>query len=94
MLFCVGGLSKANAEVSIQIEGNSHFTTAALMVELADEFAPVQTSGLDLATADDSAFFLELYYRSQGFPEVFVEYDIVDGGKTLLLKVMEGPMVR
>ncbi len=44
------------------------------------------------ATADDVAFFLELFYRKNGYSFVSTSYTIVDG-KHLVLKVDEGPLV-
>ena len=79
-------------DVNIQFAGVTAFTTSDLNDALFDEEDEIKNEGLKDATADDLAFFLELYYRKNGYAYVSVNYTIADA-KHLALKVNEGPLV-
>ena len=49
----------------------------------------IEREGVKPATADDAAFFLELFYRRNGFARALVTYTILPGGR-LQLRVDEG----
>ena len=82
----------AAGDVTIQFEGVTAFTTGDLNDALFDAFDTIKGEGLRDATADDAAFFLELFYRKNGYTYISTSYTIVDG-KHLVLKVNEGPLV-
>ena len=48
--------------------------------------------GLTAARGDDAAFFLELFYRKQGYAKANVRYTI-ESGNRLRLDITEGPLV-
>jgi outer membrane protein insertion porin family len=79
-------------DVAVQFVGVSAFTDNDLRDALADPFDTIQNEGLNRATADDAAFFLELYYRKNGYAFANASYDLL-GVKQLRLKVDEGPLV-
>src|SRR4051794_30302762 len=56
--------------VTVQFSGVTAFTEDDLRDALADAVDSMNSEGLSPATADDAAFFLELYYRKSGY--VFV----------------------
>jgi outer membrane protein insertion porin family len=78
--------------VTVRFEGVSAFSQSDLRDALSDALNEIKTEGLNAATADDAAFFLELYYRKNGY--AFVDTtDTIDNPKLLTLKVNEGPLV-
>ncbi len=79
-------------DVTVQFVGVTGFTEADLRDALFDPLDSIKNEGLSNATADDAAFFLELFYRKNGYSFVSSNYTIIDG-KHLQLKVEEGPLV-
>ena len=79
--------------VTVDFVGVSGFTERQLRDTLFDPLDTIQRDGLTPATADDCAFFLELFYRKNGYTFVNVSYAIVNS-QDLQLKVDEGPLVR
>ena len=79
-------------DVTVQFVGVTAFTERELRDTLFDALDSIKNDGLTPASADDTAFFLELYYRKNGYTFVSSNYTIVNG-KTLELKVNEGPLV-
>jgi outer membrane protein assembly complex protein YaeT len=78
--------------VAVQLAGVTAFSQGDLRDALSDALDEIKTEGLNAATADDAAFFLELYYRNNGY--AFVEItDTINSPKELTLKVNEGPLV-
>ena len=73
----------------VQFTGNTHFTDVQLRTALADSLQQIASFGLTTPLADDTAFYLDVYYRRQGFPDVNVNYRI--SGNSLLLQITEGP---
>ena len=78
--------------VTVDFQGVTGFTETDLRDALFDPLDTIQKDGLRPATADDVAFFLELYYRKNGYSFVNTNYTIVNSQR-LVLKVDEGPLV-
>ncbi|MBV8585397.1 MAG: BamA/TamA family outer membrane protein [Verrucomicrobia bacterium] len=72
----------------VQFTGNAHFTDVQLRTALADSLQQIASFGLSAPLADDTAFYLEVFYRRQGYPDVNVNYRI--SGNILLLQITEG----
>ena len=79
-------------DVTVDFVGVTGFTEADLRDALFDPLDSIKNDGLTNATADDAAFFLELFYRKNGYTFVSANYTIVNS-KRLQLKVDEGPLV-
>src|ERR1700740_2198319 len=83
---------KNNAPVSqaasrVRFVGNTKFTQQQLSVALADPLAAIQQQGRSLPLADDTAYYLGVFYRRHGYPSVDVKYKIV--GQILELDITE-----
>jgi outer membrane protein assembly complex protein YaeT len=76
----------------IEIVGATSFPEDKLRGSLGDAVESIQREGVTPATADDAAFFLELFYRRNGYAHALVTPTILPGGK-LQLKVDEGLQV-
>jgi outer membrane protein insertion porin family len=68
--------------------GNQHFPENQLRQALADPLLSIQTEGLTAPLADDTAYYLEVFYRRHGYPNVNVNYQI--RGRELQLNITEG----
>jgi len=68
--------------------GNTKFTAKELSAALADQLSQIQQQGLTLPVADDTAYYLGLFYRRHGYPAVDVRYKI--RGPYLELDIAEG----
>ncbi len=79
-------------DVVVDFQGVTGFTESDLRDALFDPLDTIKNDGLRPATADDVAFFLELYYRKNGYSFVSTNYTILNA-KHLVLKVDEGPLV-
>ncbi len=90
-LSCVLSLRAANAVV--EFSGARGFTEEQLREALVEPLEAIRREGLTAATADDAAFFLELFYRKGGYTRVLVKYTIVSGTR-LRLAVEEGVAVQ
>ena len=55
-------------------EGNGRFSRDRILQALS-RFDATPASANDITAADDAAFFLREFYRSQGFPDAVVTYD-------------------
>ena len=84
--------STQTGDVTVQFIGVTGFSESDLRDALFDPLDSIKSDGLSDATADDTAFFLELFYRKNGYAFVNTSYTIVDP-KHLQLKVDEGPLV-
>ena len=82
---------KAQHTNVIEIEGEQVFKEKDLRSQLKEQISTLDQYGLSAARADDLAFFLELFYRKQGYTKVNVRYKI-EGGDHLRLIVNEGPL--
>ncbi len=75
----------------VRFVGNQHFSETDLRNAIADSLTQIQAQGLSVPLADDTAFFLALFYRRRGYPLVDVKYRIYGGGQFLELLIREGP---
>jgi outer membrane protein insertion porin family len=73
----------------VRFVGNSHFSEKELSAAVADPLAAIQQQGLSLPLADDTAYYLGVFYRRHGYPVVDVKYKIDRG--ILELDITEGP---
>jgi outer membrane protein insertion porin family len=69
--------------------GNTRFDERTLKAALADPLSAIQQQGLSLPLADDTAYYLGVFYRRHGYPAVDVKYKI--RGSYLELDIFEGP---
>jgi outer membrane protein assembly complex protein YaeT len=72
----------------IDFVGNTTFTADQLKEPMTEQIKEINEQGLTRPRADDAAFYLESYYRKQGFPNAEVKWDII--GDRLRLTVHEG----
>ncbi len=79
-------------DVTVDFQGVTGFTERDLRDALFDPLDTIQHDGLRPSTADDVAFFLELFYRKNGYSFVSTSYTILNP-KHVVLKVDEGPLV-
>ncbi|MDD5350893.1 MAG: outer membrane protein assembly factor BamA [Chthoniobacteraceae bacterium] len=77
--------------VRVVLEGNSRFSSEQIRTALADQLAAIEQSGLSPALADDSAFFLGVFYRRNGYSQAAVQWNIASRN-TLRLSIVEGPL--
>jgi outer membrane protein insertion porin family len=73
----------------VRYVGNTKFSDKDLGIALADQLAAIQQRGLSLPLADDTAYYLGVFYRRHGYPAVDVKYKIQ--GPYLELDISEGP---
>jgi outer membrane protein assembly complex protein YaeT len=78
------------AGMRLSFEGVTKFDEKKLREALADYIEGLNQESLTPARADDTAFFLGVFYRNHGYSQVDVKYEILTGGR-LLLRVSEGP---
>jgi outer membrane protein insertion porin family len=78
-----------SAAARIRFVGNTKFSDRELSAALTDTLAAIQRRGLSLPLADDTAYYLGVFYRRHGFPAVDVKYKIQ--GSSLELDISEGP---
>ncbi len=74
---------------NVEIAGAKSFKEKELLSQLKEQISSIQELGLTAARADDAAFFLELFYRKNGFSQVSVRY-AMPGGNHLRLEIDEG----
>jgi outer membrane protein assembly complex protein YaeT len=72
----------------VLFSGNEHFPEDQLRQPLADPLLSIQNQGLTAPLADDTAYYLEVFYRRHGYPNVNVTYQI--RGRELKLNISEG----
>lgn len=78
-------------KLNLEIEGASAFPLSRLQAGIEREIHAIEEFGLDEANAYDAAFFLESFYRKNGYSQVEVDSGII-GPSALRLKVTEGPL--
>jgi outer membrane protein assembly complex protein YaeT len=83
---------RPSGKVQVQFVGASAFPEGRLKEAVARPLATIDEMGLDAANAYDAAFFLESFYRKNGYTEAEVKSEITGGG--LRLEVKEGPLAR
>jgi outer membrane protein assembly complex protein YaeT len=76
----------------IEFRGNTAFKEKELRAQLKEQITTIDDFGLTAARADDVAFFLEVFYRKQGYAKVNVHYKI-ESGDHMRLDINEGPLV-
>jgi outer membrane protein assembly factor BamA len=76
---------------NVAINGATAFKEEALRSQIKEQITSIEQLGLTAARADDAAFFLELFYRKNGYEKVEVRYSI--SGSRLRLDIDEGPRV-
>src|SRR5438874_3370250 len=82
---------KKRAErTDVEIRGATAFKEEELRSILKEQIATIHDFGLTAARADDTAFFLELFYRKHGYAKVDVHYSI-ESGSRLVPDLNEGP---
>ncbi len=84
---------KMKGKVSVSFVGNTAFTEKQLREAIARQIAMIEESGLDAANAYDAGFFLESYYRKQGYSQVSATEKIT-GRASLRIVVREGPLTK
>src|SRR5438874_339758 len=85
---------KKRAErTDVEIRGAAAFKQDELRTILKEQITTIHDFGLTAARADDTAFFLELFYRKHGYAKVNVHYSIETGSR-LILEVTEGPQAQ
>ena len=85
---------KKRAErTDVEIRGAAAFKQDELRTILKEQITTIHDFGLTAARADDTAFFLELFYRKHGYAKVNVHYSI-ESGSRLVLDVTEGPQAQ
>ena len=82
---------KIAQSANVQINGATAFKDEELRTQLKEQITAIEELGLTAARADDAAFFLELFYRKNGYVKAQVQYAIAGG--RLRLDVNEGPRV-
>jgi outer membrane protein insertion porin family len=81
-----------SAAARVQFVGNTKFSNRELSAALADPLAAIQQRGLSLPLADDTAYYLAVFYRRHGYPAVDVKYKIRE--PYLELHISEGPFYK
>jgi outer membrane protein assembly complex protein YaeT len=76
------------AAANVSFPGATSFPVEKIRAALAEQLGEITSSGLTPSRADDAAWFLESFYKKQGFPLATVTFDI--RGQQLVLKVHEG----
>lgn len=79
---------KVAQSANVTINGATAFKEEELRSQLKEQITSIQELGLTAARADDAAFFLELFYRKNGYEKVEVRYAI--SGSRLQLDIEEG----
>ena len=75
------------------VDGANAFNANQIRTALADQLGAIEQSGLSSALADDTAFFLGVFYRQHGYSQAEVKWTI-EGQSTLRLTVAEGPLTQ
>jgi outer membrane protein insertion porin family len=76
----------------VVFSGNEAFTESELRSVVYEHLEGIAEYGLTRARADDTAFFVELHYRKNGYSQADVRYEI--SGTQLILRIKEGPLTK
>lgn len=79
-------------DLQVIYEGNTTYSDRDLSRVLEEQKTGIRRFGLTRPRADDTAFFLNLYYLRHGFPNADVRWEI-EPPSTLILQIEEGPEV-
>ncbi|RYD70783.1 MAG: hypothetical protein EOP84_26090, partial [Verrucomicrobiaceae bacterium] len=74
---------------NVVFAGAQSFTDEELRAGIAEQIRDLQESGLTKARADDTAYYLSVFYRKRGYSAAEVTWNI--RGSQLLLSIREGP---
>ncbi len=74
---------------NVEFIGNRSFTAEELREPLTESSREIKERGLTKARADDTAYYLAVFYRKNGFAKVEVNYEI--RGSFVVLRIDEGP---
>lgn len=79
----------------VRFVGNHSMGEGELRAACVDDLKDLETRGYRRSNADDTAFQVESYYHSQGFPQATVEYriEVESGHAVVTLVVVEGPQI-
>lgn len=77
--------------IDVTFLGARVFSEARLREEIARSITTIEEFGLDEANAYDAAYFLEVFYRRNGYSQATASAAIVRGNR-LQLRVTEGPL--
>ena len=77
----------------VALTGNLHYTDEQIRAAIADQLTALDQSGLSPALADDTAFFLGVFYRKKGFSQATVQWALAPGS-LLRLVIHEGPLTQ
>lgn len=86
-------LTLGASAVTLEFPGANSIPEPELREALRDPLESIDREGLTPATADDAAFFVELFYRRRGFSRALVTATIVSRDR-LRLRVDEGKLLR
>lgn len=73
---------------NIEFIGNRKFTADKLREPIAEQIRDINEGGLTRPRADDTAYYVAVFYRKQGYHNVEVDWDI--RGRYLILRIDEG----
>lgn len=76
----------------VRYVGVRSFKEEQIRVALAEQLREIEAKDLSPARADDTAYFLEVFYRKSGYSQVDVRWRIE--GPALVLDVTEGPLTQ
>src|SRR5438270_2666406 len=82
----------AQATTTVEFSGEQAFKEKDLRSAVKEQLATVDRYGLTPARADDLAFFVEVFYRKQGYTKASVHYKI-EGRDRLRLEISEGRLM-
>lgn len=85
--------AKTSGQLAIQFVGATAFPEKELRAALSRQVQDIEQSGLNDATAYDTGFFLESFYRKNGYSQVSAKGQIT-GASSVRLVVKEGPLTR
>ncbi|HEY8903462.1 MAG TPA: outer membrane protein assembly factor BamA [Chthoniobacterales bacterium] len=82
-----------HGKLEVQFSGATAFPEQRLRTAIARQIETIEEFGLDEANAYDAAYFLESFYRKNGYSQVTARADIA-GPWRLRLVIEEGPLTR
>lgn len=81
------------SSVQVIFRGAIHFNENQLRAPIAEQIEALDAEGLTPATADDTAFFIALFYRKQGYSQVETSWTIASRN-SVVINIKEGPLTR
>jgi outer membrane protein insertion porin family len=86
-------LPQVRGTLEVELAGAAAFKDKQLREGIIRQIEAIEEYGLDEASAYDAAYFLELFYRKNGYSQATVRGDIL-GAWRLRLQVVEGPRAK